>query len=64
MPLLPIVTFFATALGLFAAGSPLGAVPLMLGAVALSMKLGMRVKQDTDRLRPARVPAGQRRRAF
>lgn len=55
MPLLPTFGLFAAALALFAVGSPLGAVPLVIGVIGVSLKLGMPVVTDTQRR--AHVPA-------
>lgn len=43
MPLFPIIALFAGALVLIAAGSPLGMIFLVLGAILLSLKIGMPV---------------------
>lgn len=55
MPLLPIIALFLAAIALFAAGSPLGALPLMAGTIALSLKIGMPVTKP--------VPRGEARRS-
>ena len=49
MPLLPIIALFIAAIALFAAGSPLGGLPLMAGTIALSLKLGMPVTKTQAR---------------
>ena len=51
MPLLPIIALFATGIALMAAGSPLGGVFLVLGAIMLSLKIAMPI---------VRVPPEQR----
>ncbi|MEN3977014.1 hypothetical protein [Emcibacter sp. SYSU 3D8] len=43
MPLLPIIALFSTGFALIAAGSPLGGVFLVLGAIMLSLKIAMPV---------------------
>ena len=57
MPLSTVIALFAIALAFFAAGSPFGGVFLMLGAIALSLKIGMPVISERRRERissPAR----------
>jgi hypothetical protein len=49
MPLLPIIALFIAAVALFAVGSPLGALPLMAGTIALSLKIGMPVTKNEPR---------------
>ncbi len=46
MPYSLLIVFFATGLTLLAAGSPLGVIFLVLGAIVTSLKLGMLVVRD------------------
>lgn len=54
MPFSPIIALFAVGLTLLAGGSPLGAVFLVLGAIMLSLKLGMPVVTHEPSRRNAR----------